>query len=273
MKLWTLSIVFLVTAIFNSSPAQDASDMLAKSVIAFKGTVVKEVRPATSSMGQTVLVLIAGAPLKEGGQALRDGQKVFVTLKAGAPLAKDSKAIFFAKDVDFETLVHVYELGHQVISTNDLMLEVQENASRQAQASLISKVNSSDATFLGEVTEVHPAKPGSPSEGLASVPSDNRPPRITEHDPDWQDATVRVIDRIKADRDTYVVRFPNSPDRLWRQYPKFFKTQKATFILKRKHTSTGALMALPTGEPVYAAPENGDVLDASQVEHLKRLLR
>jgi hypothetical protein len=257
--------------------AQDDSELLSRSLIAFTGTVLRQAETGVGG-GTTVIVRVDGTPIKDSRRLLRDTQNVLVTLRESAPLANGSRAVFYARDVDFESLIHVYELGHQLLTEKNAATRLEElgrDSAQQGKAALSSKVSSSDAVFAGEVADVRPAATGTTgtTNSLASISSSDRPPRITEHEPDWHDAVVKVLDKIKGDEEVYVVRFPNSKDGMWRSFPKFVKGQKATFILKRERTSSGALMALPDGKALYSAPTNEDVLDITEAERLRSLMR
>lgn len=87
-----------------------------------------------------------------------------------------------------------------------------------------------DIICMGRVTAVRPGPHRGP---------------ITEHDPDWQEAIIRVeswIKGVQANQDI-VVRFPGSLDVAWYEAPKLKVGQEGTFFL-RKDKITGLPKAI-----------------------------
>src|SRR2546429_7046055 len=106
----------------------------------------------------------------------------------------------------------------------------------------------------GRVEQVRPAD-------LGAAPT--RPQRITEHDPDWQEAIIQVDDGIKGAQagERVVVRFPGSRDVAWVGTPRFAPGQEGTFLL-HKDSVTGSPLAMVAGRSVqaYTALHQLDVL-------------
>jgi hypothetical protein len=99
-------------------------------------------------------------------------------------------------------------------------------------------------------------------------------PRISEHDPDWRDATIKVERQLKGSltpgSDTVHVLFPASQDVRWFQSPKFTQGQVGIFLL---HLGELPATAIPkTAEPAYTALNSLDFQDRDQVSRITRLL-
>jgi hypothetical protein len=100
-----------------------------------------------------------------------------------------------------------------------------------------------------------------------------RPP-ISEHDPDWRDATIKVERPLKGSltpgTDTVHVLFPASRDVRWFQSPKFTQGQVGIFLL---HLGELPATVIPkTAEPAYTALNALDCQNRDQVSRITRLL-
>src|SRR3989441_923334 len=119
----------------------------------------------------------------------------------------------------------------------------------------------------GRVEQVRPAE-------LARAPA--RPKRISEHDPDWQEAIIQVEDGIKGAQagERVVVRFPGSPDVAWVGTPKFAVGQEGTFLL-HKDSTTGSPLTMIAGRsvPAYTALHKVDVLSKQDATRVRALIR
>ena len=119
----------------------------------------------------------------------------------------------------------------------------------------------------GRVEQVRPAE-------LAAAPA--RPKRISEHDPDWQEAIIQVEDGIKGAQagERVVVRFPGSPDVAWVGAPKFAVGQEGTFLL-HKDSTTGSPLSMIAGRsvPAYTALHKVDVLSKQDATRVRSLIR
>jgi hypothetical protein len=98
--------------------------------------------------------------------------------------------------------------------------------------------------------------------------------RITEHNPDWQEAVITVDSMIKGPASArVVVRFPGSLDIAWHRLPKFTAGQTGTFLL-HKDTMSGAPHAMMAGRQVtaYIAPAATDILSAADAARVRALV-
>jgi hypothetical protein len=259
---------------------QDSKNLLPSSVLVFHGMVIRELSGSRKDANVPDLLLrVEGDPIKEPSAGfLRDGDTVLVTLVSGSSpaLKVGSEATFYCKDVDFGELIHVYELGHELFSS---ATRKQDNTTGRVSVSLadtelLARVDSAQAVFGGIVTKITASGPQETGQntGLSSLSQDEKPTRISEHDPNWQDATIAVSVPVKSDKDLYVVRFPASRDHLWVRFPKLSVGQKGTFILKTINSKNGQLVSLPSGEPVYKLESADEVLNLDQAGALKSLM-
>jgi hypothetical protein len=274
-----LLLISLCTA--HCSLAQGSESLSPSSVVIFNGVVLREVpNKKAGSVDIDVLVRIDGDPRKEPNIGfLHDGDTVLVTIGngQGPALHTGSRATFFGKDIDFGDFIHIYELGHRLLDSENIDRRGGEDnkATSQVNTELLAKVKLAQAVFGGVVTKVSAAKniDVGYNSGLSSLSSPDKPVRITEHDPHWLNAEIKVVEPVKGDQKAYIVRFPASRDYLWSRIPKFSVGQKGTFILQSINKQDGSLVSLPSGEPIYKVDSSTEVLDAAAAKLIKSLMQ
>src|SRR5256885_2091905 len=137
----------------------------------------------------------------------------------------------------------------------------------QLGAVAVPEVPASDRTIVVRVEQVRPAE---------LVAASGRPKRITEHDPDWQEAIIQVEDGLKGAQagEQVVVRFPGSHDVAWVGTPRFAVGQEGTFLL-HKDSTTGSPSTMIAGRsvPAYTALHKLDVLPKQDAPHIRDLIR
>jgi hypothetical protein len=118
----------------------------------------------------------------------------------------------------------------------------------------------------GRVDQVRPAE-------LGAAPA--RPKRITEHDPNWQEAIIQVQEGLKGAQagEQVVVRFPASLDVAWVGAPKFAVGEEGTFLL-HKDSTTGSPRAMLAGlsVPAYTALHKLDVLPRQDAPRVRAMI-
>ncbi|HXU38548.1 MAG TPA: hypothetical protein VN937_19485 [Blastocatellia bacterium] len=142
------------------------------------------------------------------------------------------------------------------------------------ESELKSRLNAADVIMVGRVLEIRNAGKTFTTSGggLTALPESK--PRISEHDPDWKEAVIQAERPIKGvvANQRVVVRFPDSLDLMWRNYPKFKEGQDGVFVLKKSRGSGGSLQSLSDGTPLFAPPTKQDVLPKDQVQTVIKLV-
>jgi hypothetical protein len=214
--------------------------------------VVKKPEAIALVRGDRVTVLIEGSsnPLKKGTRAL------FVT---DGWIYGESLAV---KVVSWEPTSNVASAATASDETK-ATAKVQELAERDLRES----INSVDIAVVGRVKGIQ-----APS-ASELIPQRRR---ISEHEPDWQEAIVEVQEILKGSPGVteVVVRFPASVDVMWVGYPKFKAGQEGTFLLRQDQIS-GASKAILEGKSVtaYTAITRKDVLNKADSQIIKRLMQ
>ena len=256
-------------------PQETASQALVKqSSIIFAGTVTQ--LGATSfadvpESAQTIVVRIDSVLKKPPAVSLKKGDNVTVEVKDPSAFQAGMEVTFYTEGWMFGSGVAVKELGHTPRARGTAGAEeraLRQTEERISDQELKQRVASADFVVLARVTDVH--KWTAPE--VASVPQ-----RVTEHDPDWHEAVIKIEKTLKGPKpkkNKLVVRFPQCNDVAWARAPKFEKNQEGIFFLKKDDVS-GAPGALLEGTEVnaYTCLRPGDWLPKSEERRVQSLLK
>lgn len=252
--------------------------LVQQSNIIFAGTVSQ--LEATSfadvpKSAQTIVVRVESVLKKPPAVSLKKGDNVTVEVKDPGAFRPGMEVTFYADGWIFGSGVAVKELSHAMSPSGGkpggggaeerAIRQIEEQISDQE---LKQRLASADFVVIARVADVR--KWTAPE--VASVPH-----RVTEHDPDWHDAVIKIESILKGPKpkkNKLVVRFPQCNDVAWVHAPKFEKHQEGIFFLKKDEVS-GAPIALLEGTEVnaYTCLRPGDWLPKSDEARVRSLLK
>ena len=248
--------------------------LVKRSDIIFIGTVTQVgavAAPEVPASPRTTVVRIDNVLEKPAAVALAPGDSVTVETVQPGSLKPGTQATFYTTGWIFGRGVAVREVGHEPGRSPVVVADQQEAVARARlevnDADLKAHIQRAAMVVAGRVEQVRPAE-------LAAAPT--RPKRITEHDPQWQEAIIQVQDGIKGAQagDQVVVRFPGSRDVAWVGAPRFTVGQEGTFLL-HKDSTTGSPLTMIAGKavPAYTALHDVDVLSKQDATRVRALIR
>jgi hypothetical protein len=167
--------------------------------------------------------------------SLKKGDNVTVEVKDPGAFQPGMEVTFYTDGWMFGSGVAVKELSHTIWpggGTPGETVRSEEKALGQIEQQigddeLKQRLASADFVVIGRVTDVR--KWTAPE--ITSVPH-----RVTEHDPDWHDAVIKIESVLKGPKpkkNELVVRFPQCNDVAWAHAPKFEKHEEGIFVLKK----------------------------------------
>lgn len=241
--------------------------------IVFVGTVeaVEAVTlPEVTVSPNTSVVTIDKVIRKPDSVALLAGDKVTVLTEGTGP-QKGVQALFFSDGWIFGNSVAVRARSWEPVASAKAAGADDARATAQLQAAadkeLQKTLESADLVIVGRVKKIQP-----PS--LTALAPEKQ--MISEHNPDWHEATVEVQSVLKGapDMKEAVIRFPASMDVMWVNYPKFKEGQEGTFILQQDRIS-GSVTAQLQNKVVtaYTAVSSKHTLSSGDAERVKGLLQ
>ena len=250
--------------------------LVKQSDIIFIGTVTQVgavAAPEVPASARTVVVRIDKVLEKPTAVALAEGDSVTVDAVRPGSLKPGIQATFYTTGWIFGRGVAVREIGHEPGRSPVVVADQQEAVARARlemnDADLKAHIQKAAMVVAGRVEQVRPAE-------LAAAPGGAHRTRISEHDPQWQEAIIQVQDGIKGAQagEQVVVRFPTSLDVAWVGTPRFTVGQEGTFVLHKDSTS-GSPNSMIAGRsvPAYTALHKVDVLSRQDATRVRALIR
>jgi hypothetical protein len=192
-------------------------------------------------------------------QALK-GRDVTVQLRPELPAVAGESAVFFTRSWLYGKSVAVVEVGRGDASQEKaLASQIEETEVKVADEKLAGRLATAELIVYGTVTRVQPA------------PEEKGRGPITEHDPDWWEATIAVRSVEKGQFPPELkVRFAHSLDEMWIDSPKLRKGMTAVFLLRQDQQEKGMPALRRSG---WTALDPLDVQPPARIAHLRALLK
>jgi hypothetical protein len=275
-KLW---ILLLVLAPFFAEAQTAQKDLMREASIIFAGTVtgmksnsVAEV-PASE---ETLVARVDRILRKPAAVALATGDSVTLYARDVATFQEGDHATFYTRGVIFGEGLVVREVGHERLNGRMSIAGLDEEQAKMTRReeelrdeALRAKIAAADVIVVGEVEEVRLPQ-------TMALRAQDKPLRISEHNPQWQEAVIKVRSAVKGaqEGEKIVVRFSASEDVAWFRAPKLQIGQTGTFILP-KDTVSGAPRALLSGTEVeaYTALKAENLLPVTEAERIRELMQ
>jgi hypothetical protein len=248
----------------------DANLMKQSSVIVV-GTITKlgsATFPDVPISHNTSIIKIEQVLQKPAAISISAGDEITLELQSGTNVG--ARATFYADGWILGKGIALREIGRTPLAaTTDTAQQTQtrktfhETRRQIIEANIRARIDSADIVALGKVISIQPSTPEAHK-------------RITEHEPNWQDAVVKVSKGLKgvADGAEVVVRFPASMDVAFYGMPKFNKGDERVMVL-RTDTRSGLLKAMVAGKEVnaYMIEKPSDVLEKERWQQVMEIMK
>jgi len=283
--MYTQSAMFLAVLLAMPGAAalgqMSRATLVKQSDIIFIGTVTQVgavAVPEVPASDRTVVVHVDQVLEKPAAVALGAGDSVTVQTAQPGSLKPGSQATFYTTGWIFGQGVAVREVGHEPghspVGVADAQAAVARARLEMNDAALKAHIQKAAMVVAGRVEQVRPAELAGGAGGAGGAPAHRT--RISEHDPQWQEAIIQVQDGIKGAQagEQVVVRFPTSLDVAWVGTPRFAVGQEGTFVL-HKDSITGSPESVIAGRsvPAYTALHKLDVLPKQDAPRIRALMQ
>lgn len=158
----------------------------------------------------------------------QEGQQVTVVFAQDSNPA-EGRRVFFTNPILYGETMAVTEVrsSEPVEDTAEVHERIVQMSGEAEAAQLREHIASSDAVVVGEVVGTRRAT----EPDIA---------RMSEHDPDWHLATIRIVRALKGEhKGEITVRYPKSRDIAWYRVPKPQEGQEGVFLLHRDGLEIG----------------------------------
>ncbi|NGO55486.1 hypothetical protein [Allomesorhizobium camelthorni] len=234
--------------------AQNLDRLLGLANIIYLGTVTgtnASSVPGVPASEATVLTRIDSALTTPAALAPLDGRTVTLISEDGKPPALNQRFIFFTQTSLVGKEIALREIGRLSIeAADDLRRQIQGSDLRLEDERLSKRLSAVDAVAIGRITAID-----------TTVPPPQVP--VTEHDPQWQRATLEISTVLSGDlRDRPVtLLFPGTLDVAWVDAPRPSAQQEAVWLLTFNRDVDG-----------YTALDPLDVQPVEQADRIRRLI-
>lgn len=204
--------------------------------------------------GATAVVRVERIHYAAPALGSQQGQQVTVVFVEGSDPA-EGRRVFFTNPILYGETMAVREIRSSEADDPALHGRIARMNEEAETAHLRDLIASADAVVLGQVTATRRA-------------SEPDRARMSEHDPDWHVALIRVARTLKGEhKGEIAVRFPKSRDIAWHRVPKLREGQEAVFLLHRDGLELGgAVLAILHAEDVLPS-------DAENVRRIQEVQR
>lgn len=271
-----LSVALSAAVTGGSALAQDegVQSLAERSAIVVQGKVLKtnaSDEPLVAASDSTAIVEVLR--MYAGSEVAGDqkGRTVTVILSRPGTLRVGDEALFFGNPRFIGRSLTIADEGEvpAKIAGPAGVAAMESGVQARRDRPIRDRLSSASLVFRGKVESVRPIDAG---------PEVKRGER-SEHDPEWQVATVRVSAPLRGDAGQSVsVVFPASRDIVWFNAPKLKPGQEAVFIThapgREEETlyRTSGLAAFLDKQPAQLVTEPHDVLPPSDESRVKNLL-
>jgi hypothetical protein len=239
-----------------------ADRLLADSKFVFRGTVLKaggttmpDSIPASEGTAVVKVDEVLVAPDTLGDFA---GREVTVLLLKPRSVKAGESAVFYTNGAVYGRSLAVREVGRTKAEGSDFMAlreRLSEAKQRASDLALAERLEQAEVVVSGTVTVVRTPR------------AEPRQTHISEHEPEWREAVVRVDSVLKGasvQQREVIVLYPTSTDIMWYRAPRFVKGQQGIFILRKQVKPELRLNGFTALDPLDFQP-------AQQLERIKRL--
>jgi hypothetical protein len=249
---------------------KQVTDLAARSAFVFVGKVVKTKAALLEgvSADNTAIVQVEHVLTAPAMFTSIVGQQITVRAGKTTALKRGERRTFFANGWIFGASLAVDIVGTVDETNVDVMTRLLGGARSSTRDDAVrARLQSSVLGVVGTVTHV--------------ARSAKDPGPISEHNPNWHEATIQVDEVIKGKPATKkaTVLFPSSDDARWRGVARYSEGQQGIFILQpgRKQDTAGIgpklMGAVPSGSEVLTTLHHDDYLPLSELERVRALAK
>lgn len=271
--------------VFGSPPAatsitqqQDTAVSLGvRSSIVLRGSVARlnaSEEPQLAPTANTIVVKVSRMYIGSEIAGDQTGRIVTVILSRPPRFKVGDEAIFFGNPRFVGKSLTIADEGEiPAADPRAATAEVERGVLARRDLPIRMRLAVADMVFRGKVEDVRPLEPSD-----AAAKERGREP-VSEHDPEWRVASVRVVTPLRGVKEGVVlIIFPASRDIMWFNSPKLERGQEGVFIahkpLKEEETllrATGVLDFIRR-QPAELVTHPYDVLPATEEGRVRELL-
>jgi hypothetical protein len=249
---------------------QQISRYTAQSAFIFVGRVVKLKAATIAGIGtaDTAIVQVDHVVTAPAIFSAITGAQITVRFKDLSDVKRGSTLTFYCNGWIYGAGLAVDAVGYHEETPKQQAASMVRSAHSSAKDSVLgARLESAEIGVVGTVTSVQQREVETT--------------RISEHDPAWHEATIKVDEVVKGKKDTreVTVVFPQSDDVRWHKVAKYTEGQQGIWLLHKaarqdtKGIAPKVLAALPAAADALTAVHSADFLPLDELGRVKALLQ
>lgn len=186
------------------------------------------------------------------------GQRITVHLQPPVSLKAGQQAVFFTHGIHYGDGMVVQELGNVPGAAANVESDVNTAIQAGSDSEMIDRLAQAELVISGTAS--------APAPYAAAAPTAGR--RVSEHDPDWWSATVKVesVEKGANPGATKQVLFPHSMDIAWYNSPKVKEGDHGVWLLHNRDKFGKAV-------PAHAVVHPLDFRPIAELERVRSLVK
>jgi len=245
---------------------QAMEELVRQAPFVFRGvveTIGETTTAAVAATNRTAVVRVIEVIRAPAAFSRLAGQRVTVTLREPGEPPPETTAVFYASTQLIADSLVLVEVSHQSVPTATATPEGLYDALAAGEdARLVERLAQASAVVTGRVSNVRTS--------VAAATETEAPGRISEHDPQWQEAVIDVESVLKGDvSGPVVIVYAGSLDVDWYQAPKYHPGQTGVFLLHEENVPAAAAAQY---SDVYTSLDPSDVVPAEEQARVRALL-
>jgi len=264
--------------------ANQINDNKAHATFVFIGKVVK-MKAATMPdipVDNTLIVQIDHIIQAPAMFATITGHQVTVRFKElpqineGATITVYANGWIFGETLAVDAVSYSTDTDKQSIAS-----AVQATTTSATDDSIKERLSSAQLAVVGKVVKVEPSTIAQPQTLTGTqATGETATTHISEHDPDWHEATIQVDEVLKGEKNTKEVKvlFPKSDDVRWYNVHKYSEGQQGVWLLQQgkqqdqKGIPPKVFAAIPDNQNIFTTLHTYDYLPLNELGKIKSLI-
>ncbi len=260
--------------IASTDDKKQAPFIVTGTVIKLKAATMPEIETGDTLILQIETIIKAPAMF-----ASLTGQQITVRFAKLPDVTEGTTLTIYATGWIFGETVAVDALDYSTASDKkEVISKAISQKTTEEDASLKERLDSAQTAVVGKVIKIE--KKEDILQKVMLNPDTVQTTHISEHDPNWHEATIQVDETLKGTGDGKEVKvtFPKSDDVRWYGIHKFQEGQQGVWLLQNgkaqntKGLPPKVLAAIPEDENVLTTLHANDFLPLSELGKIKSLI-
>lgn len=216
---------FLLALSSYATPVQRVVDFVPRSEFIFTGTILQTRTSTIDAQNVDDLAVVRVDEIITATRPFGSLRSAVITIRLANPQSakKGQKRVFFTRGWHFGSSIAVIEVGQTEAVSSEavgkMRSEIKHAQKEQTEKTVKERLSETELIVSGRVLKIRES---------------DVPMGLTEHDPNWHEAEIRIEKILKGNitQRTVTIMFSKSDDVMWYQAPKFETGAEGLWLLR-----------------------------------------